>query len=160
MGFREFFYEDKFVGVEFAEETRLKLTAYCLENGLDITKNFKGEYVQPIDFDFHVTIFYTADEPKIPMSDGFWWVDPFEVEASHIEMMGHNYDTPAIILKPTKELLQVRKFFEVKYDLIDEWYQFKPHISLTYNYQGFPDIDILELPDFPLIVNKLKIKES
>lgn len=148
----------KYVAVIYDDETQENLRNYCEKNGFDITVDYDGEPQNPEDFDFHSTIFFTTSKHDI--KNGETTFDfPKSVNAIKFEFLGHNGDIPVIKVM-SDDLQELLTYYETEYGMEDEWPEWKPHISLSYAGTNLPDIDNIELPDFPLTFQKLVIEDG
>lgn len=146
----------KFVTVDFTKETNQKLIQYCLDNRLDLITQFdKSKLKNPMDFWFHVTLIYSNNYPNIIMNNGTYELPSFNLMVDNFGVLGPKKDCLVLLLKRSEELDQLRYCLEKDYGLLNDYMDWIPHVTLTYNYEGeFPK----KLPDFSLEVNKLTIK--
>lgn len=150
--------KSKYVAIIYDADTQEKLRNYCDKNGFDLSKDYDGNEQNPEDWEFHTTIFYTTskhdlENREIPV-EGSKSVEPIS-----FEMLGHNNDIPVIKVM-SDDIKELRNFYENEYGMEDEWPDWKPHISLTYNYSGTDISDTIELPDFSLMFDKIVIKDG
>lgn len=145
----------KYIEIEYSPVTQGYLRQYCLDNGFDITYKHSGRRCEPEDFTFHSTIWFTTNTATIPNGER-------PVEIDDIMPMGFalfGEEENILVLEIQSERLQsLRDMFGENYDLEDEWPDYRPHISLSYRYQGeLPDV---ALPDGNQIVaDKLRVKD-
>jgi hypothetical protein len=52
----------------------------------------------------------------------------------------------------------MREFFVTLYGIQPTFAEFKPHVSLSYSWNGSPALDDLELPSVPLLFDQMKVK--
>lgn len=145
----------KYIAVYYDDETQQKLRDYCVKNGFDLTLD-DGEQ-QPIEnFKFHTTIFYTVSEHKI--TNEIKTLEQKSAIAVGFDLLGENHDIPVLTIE-SSDILDIRKHFENKYNMKDEWPEYKPHVSLSYAKENLPDLTTILLPDFELTFDKLKIDD-
>lgn len=145
----------KFVGLYFASESEEALRNWALMSGFDLTSKYDGTTQSPSEFDFHTTIFFSTNFPYV--ENGVYEVDPFELELDHFELLGKEKNIPVIKINTDNWQLQMlRKGFE-DMGFKDEWPEYKPHISLSYNYNGKPDLSELTLPPVKVIANRIVV---
>lgn len=143
----------KYVSLEMEEKSRTKLQDWANSLGFDTETSFSGK---PQEFmDYHITVFYSENESSLENS--FTDIPEFVVTASHFELLGENKDIPVLIIAKNEELEKYYDEFEAK-GLQSKWPDWKIHISLSYKYDGKPDIKSLPLPPFPLVFDKLKVE--
>lgn len=146
----------KYISVIYDDTTQEKLRSYCVKNGFDLSKKYNGEDQKITDFVFHTTVFYSTTTHKI--KNEIKDFHPSEAYAVSFDMFGQNYDVPVLKLD-SEAIYNLREYYKNKYNMEDEWADFKPHISLSYNRVDLPDIDNIPLPDFVLIFDKIKIED-
>lgn len=146
----------KYIAIQYDDETSEKLRNWAASNGFDLSVKFSGEKQDPNDFDFHTTVFYSSNESNL--EDGLYSVEKTPIEIVGFDMLGPDKNVP--VLKVTGlDLLLLRKFYAERYGLVDEWPEYKPHVSLSYSRNNLPDISGLLLPDFVLYYDKVKIRD-
>ncbi len=144
----------------FNEETNRNLRHSAEKAGFNLSRNFSGEVQDPANFDFHITVFATKEEnhtfkslPKVLLLK-----NPITIIPKTTGTIGIDNLTPCIFCEEHPRLLKMRNIFEdFGYTFtFDDW---KPHISLSYNTE-WDDLNArLFIPEFPLIVDRIKLKE-
>jgi len=148
----------KFVGLFFTPESQNELRDWAVENGFDLTKSYSGLDQSVDDFDFHTTIFFTTSEHDTPT--GILEIEPFELKFNKFELLGKDRNIPVLKIDTDNvPLMRLRKRFE-ELGYKDEWPEYKPHISLSYNYNGTPNLSRLELPNMRVIANSIRISDQ
>lgn len=148
--------EKKFVSLSLTKETEDKLREYAIKNGFNLGVNYDGSKIDPKDFHFHLTIFYTKNEfgtenREIPLKE-------FNIIPRKLDLFGKSKDIPVLRISLTKLLKDIRTEFEIQgYE--DNWPNYKPHISLSYDKKQY-NLENIDLPDFPIVVNKLSIQKQ
>lgn len=144
----------KYVAAIYDEPTQERLREFCLRYGFDITHDYNGEEIPPEQFVFHTTIFFTTSQHK--MSNA---VLPFRTPVIPIgfELLGKEHDVPVFRVE-SENIRNLRNSFADVYGMQDEWPDFKPHLSLSYKYTGDGNFRIL--PDFPLMTDRIVIKDQ
>lgn len=141
----------KYIAIHFTKETEEALRNYALSNNFDLTKNYNGDNIEPREFKFHTTVFFT-DKPH-PISNKTIKVDG-EASVKSIELLGKNKDIP--VLKLDTGFNHIRKQFE-ELGLSDEWPEYKPHVTLSYQYKS---INNLKLPEFKIVADHIIIEDQ
>lgn len=138
-------------------ETQAAMRSYCLGAGFDLTHTFGGREITDDMFDFHVTLMATKEPVFIPVTDHV--IQAIEVTPTGFEVLGKDEDTPVISLDAAGALQLARDFFLDVYGAEPTFEDFKPHVSLSYNWSGSPALDEIELPSFPLLFDRLIVTE-
>lgn len=146
----------KYVGVIFSEQTQKDLYKWATSNGFDLSIKYNGLPQKPTDFDFHTTVFFTTSEHDT--KNGVFKVDEFTIQLVRFELLGKEKNIPVIVVD-SDNLRNIRNVFEAL-GYQDEWPSYKPHISLSYNYKGTPDLSKLKLPDFDIVVTHFKVNDQ
>ena len=112
-------------------------------NGFDIKTNHSGEEVG--EFDFHVTLFYTSN--KLNVQNCAKHIEQIPLKIIGFEFFGEEKNIPVLLLDKTDGLLKTRRFFE-NIGMVDQWGEdWKPHISVSYNFNGEKKIPVLPKGD-------------
>lgn len=143
----------KYISLIYDGETQQKLREYCFENGFDITKDWEGREIDPSSFEFHTTIFYTTSRHNLTPQDIEFECDILPIG---FDVFGEETDVPVLQVEHPR-LRQLRKTFEEVYKMKDIWGEYRPHVSLSYNWTKTDAI--IPLPDFRLNTSYLKIKD-
>ena len=146
--------KQKFIEVVYSPTTQGYLREYCLDNGFDLTVNYDGSQIDADDFVFHSTVWYTESKHIIKNGEKEVYVEAFPKKFS---LFGE--DKNVLVLEVTSDdLINMHIYYGEKYDMVGTYDDYKPHITLSYNYSG-EDLDNLELPNIDLIADKLMIKD-
>lgn len=147
----------KYIAVQYDEMTQDNLRNWCYENGFDLSKGYGGEYQHPVDFDFHTTVFFTTSTHLI--ENGIFDIGQVFAIPTGMEYLGENKNIP--VLKVFSFGIQeLRNKFEKQYIMKDQWPQYKPHVSVSYNRENLPDINRVSLPKFQLSATEMKIDDA
>lgn len=143
------------VTVRASWETQCNLREWAKSYGFDLGWSYSGWPQSSYDFDFHVTIVASANE--VAIEDGVRSIDDLRLDPIGFEVLGDN--TPTIVLDANKTLTAIREFFITTFGITPTYAEFKPHISLSYKWNGDPDIrtSAPALPDFPLCFDMLQV---
>lgn len=148
----------KYVAVQYDNDTQNRMRKWATENGFDLTKSFDGSDQDAKDFDFHTTIFFTTTEHSIPNHTKT--IAPSgSAKAVGIEFLGINHDVPVLKIQSTM-ILRLRKHYAETYGMKDQWPEYKPHVSLSYNREQLPDLSSIALPTFELTFNQIKVDDA
>lgn len=134
--------------VQLSTESANNMEKFLTEQGIRRTVTYSGAPLLG-DFDFHITIFYTKTNLNLPT--GLSQIDPFEVFPAEYKMLGEN--TPTLLVSGEK-LINIRNTFKKLYDFEEEYPDYLPHISLSYDRDPV-DLESLPIPTFPIIIDKL-----
>lgn len=147
----------KYVSVIYDSVTQFKLREYCMYNRFDLTKDYNGNSIQPTDFQFHTTIFFTVTRHK-QINNNIISTGPQYVYPYGFEILGQQNNIPTVRVH-SEYLDMIRKDF-ANVGMKDSWDGFKPHITLSYNYDNNTIRSDLKLPEFPLIFDRIVIKDA
>lgn len=136
-------------------ETQDKLREWAKSAGFDLSWSFSGWPQSSYDFDFHVTLVASANAVKIP--DAVRYIDQLELKPEGYAVLGKN--VPVIQLAADPKLVAMREFFISAYGVKPTFPDFTPHISLSYKWDGNPQIIDMApaMPDFPLVFDCLMV---
>lgn len=144
----------KFVGLFFDEKTNNDLIEFSTRLGFNLTQNHSGKSIDSKDFNFHLTLFYTSSEHN--SQEGEYLIKPIELIPVSFGLLGSENSVPVLNIDFSTRLNSIRNFYSnIGYK--DVWPDYKPHVSLSYNYLNYPDMTKMRLPSFPLIANLIKI---
>lgn len=144
--------ERKYIEIQYNTATQQFLRGYCEDNGFDLGFDFNGKPADPNNFNFHSTVWFTTSKHQLE-NKTFKYNDV--VSPVGFNLFGEDKNVLVLEIKSVK-LNTVRYHYAKTYNMKDEWPDFKPHITLTYKYEGeLPDI---ALPDQNLVADILKIK--
>lgn len=147
----------KFVGLFFDQQTNQQLIDWSTKQGFDLQSNYSGEPIDPQDFDFHLTIFFTTSEHTSEC--GEYFIEPLQLVPTSMGILGSDKQIPVINILLDAKLENIRFHYE-NIGFQDAWPDYKPHVSVSYKYSGTPDITEVRLPDFPLIATRVKIENQ
>lgn len=135
-------------------ETQYKLADWAKSLGFDLGWSYSGWPQASEDFDFHVTIIATKNKVKIP--DLVRHLDDITLTPVGWEALG-NGDVPAMLLEKHDTLDGIRSFFVLAYGAKPTFDEFKPHITVSYRWNGEPQLLSLPFPQFPLVFNRIRV---
>lgn len=138
-------------------ETQEKMREWAQEQGFDLAWSYSGWPQHSHSFDFHVTIVASENEVRIP--DEVRMIDPITVEADGYEVLGQDRRVPCLKLSQHKTLTAIRDFFIEAFGVVPTFADYKPHISLSYKWDGEPLVESSSpsLPPFPLVFDLLMV---
>ena len=146
--------EKKYVEIVYDEMTQNWLRHYCMSHNLDLTVESSGGIQDPEDFEFHSTVFYSTSYHSAENTT--YDINVSDVVPTHFSLFGEEQNILVIEVQ-SEQLNTIRHSFEIK-GYQDEWPDYKPHITLCYDYRG--DLPEFELPDFNMSADVLKIKRQ
>jgi hypothetical protein len=129
--------------------TQANLTAWAHAMGFDVGGPNPHE-----GHAFHVTLLATVNDVAIPLADRL--IEPVAVVPIGCGVLGRDEDTPVMLLAHCDQLAAMRTHLVETYGA-EPTFEFKPHISLSYNWDGEPDMRDRDLPDFDLVFDRLVV---
>ena len=146
--------ERKYIEVQYDPVTQRYLREYCIDNGFDLTVKFDGISTQsPEDFDFHSTVCFTTSEHVI--ENGSLECN-IKVTPVGFALFGERKNILVLEVE-SQGLTDMREYYASEFQMEDEWPDYRPHITVCYNYDG-DDVPEVPLPTKPLVANQLNIK--
>lgn len=147
------------VSLQASWETEKALRDWAKSAGFDLSWSYSGWPQHSSNFDFHVTVVASSNKVRIP--DGMRMIDPLELKPSGYALLGKDSDTPVLAIDPSDTLAAIREFFIRAYGVEPTFADFRPHISLSYKWNGEPPIKDMAppLPDFPLVFDTLAVAQ-
>lgn len=140
-----------------SKETQRALSAWCNGAGFDRSKTHGGTPINPDDFDFHATIIATTN--AVTMPTGEHQIPGAALLANGFEVLGKDGNTPVLLLSADGFLADLRRHYVNTYRAEPTFSEFKPHVSLSYSWDGAPAIDGMAVPDFPLVFDRIVVDE-
>lgn len=140
-----------------SHETQLALREWAIAQGFDLAWSHSGWPQTTWDFGFHVTLIATENDVLIP--EGTRWIEPVTVEPVGFEVLGDDDRVPVLRLAAHDALTAMRQFFIEKFEARPTFADFKPHVSLSYRWNGEPALSDLAPPHFPLVFDHLVIAQ-
>lgn len=140
-----------------SDDSQQQMSDWAITHGFDLTSKFDGSYQKPEDFDFHITVICSTNE--VYVQNTCKTIPPLEVKLAQFDLLGKEHDVPVICTEISPEMQAHRALYTQLYGLHDKWPEWKTHISLSYNYHKNPDLSSLPLPEFPVIIDKIKITD-
>lgn len=131
-----------FVGVRFSTETINNIVNWMKKNGID----------KPVTSDLlHTTV--TLDKERFFDWKPISFNPPLEINPSSYSFELFGPENDVLVLKfDCPELRERHMMSREEYDVKWDWGEYKSHLTLSYD--GDNDIDNLELPTFPLIIDR------
>ncbi len=136
-------------------DTQRAMRAWAIAQGFDISTSFDGEVQHVEDFGFHATIVATNNDVTIPTGEHD--IAPATVRATSLALLGDDKDVPVLSLPADGILGDMRQHFVNTYGADPTFPDFKPHLSLSYAWNGAPAIDGLEVPGFDLVFDRIVV---
>jgi hypothetical protein len=132
-------------------DTQNALAAWARARGFDLSDDGARELA------FHVTLLATANDVAIPLTDHL--IEPVVAHMTDFAVLGRDNDVPVMLLAPDG-LAEMREHFIATYGAEPTWPEFKPHVSLSYNWDGDPETDPRDTDpiDWPLVFDRLVVK--
>ena len=139
-----------------SHDTNNGLRSWAERQGFDLGSDFDGN-PRPVDkFDFHITLVASANAVFVPETQHM--IEPVEASAVGFDVLGKDREVPVLKLEPSAALVAMREFFIETYGIEPTFADYKPHVSLSYAWDGEPALEDLELPDVPLVFDQLRVK--
>ncbi len=147
----------KYIAAIYDQATQDKLRQWCQDNGFDLPKSYGDKDIDPVEFKFHTTIFYT--ESIHSLANGTIELEkPFKVRPFAFELLGENKDVP-VLKVDGHGLYKQREYYESTFEMRDRFPHYLPHISVSYVRDPNYDFSKIKLPKFPLMVDRLDIED-
>lgn len=134
--------EKKYIEFHYNDDSQEFLREYCKVNNFDLTTKFNGNAQLAEDFDFHTTIFFTTTEHKLKNSVVTLSTVIDDITPIKFSLFGDD-DNVLVLEIESPKLRKIRNYFE-EYGMQDTYPDYKPHITLSYKYNGAVPT---ELPD-------------
>ena len=148
--------EKKYVEIQYDALSQRYLREFCKDNGFDLSIKFNGEYQDPVEFDFHSTVWFTTSEHT--GRNASFDIAMQDFEAVQFSLFGEEENILVLEIS-SDDLVATREMFGEKLGMQDEWPDYKPHITLSYSFTG--DLPDIPLPDLsPLVADKLNVKSQ
>jgi len=144
----------KFVALELEEGSRAKLQSWANFMGFDTVTSYSGDPIT--EMDYHITVFYSENTSSIPT--GIFHIPMFEVRPLAFDLLGEEKNIPVLIIEDSLTLKSYYDQYKAK-GLQTKWSDWKVHISISYKYDGNPNIEELPLPPFPIKIDKIKVDD-
>ena len=151
----------KFVSIGTTDETKARLIHYSQDQGFDVLARFDGGKLdRAIDQYYHITVFYSNNYPSIPLPEKEYELPVFEVKPISFELLVPNNNILSLVIEQNYSLNAIYECFSVEFGLKSDFPVWKPHITVDYDYKGDRDLSKLKLPDFPIEMDILQIKNQ
>lgn len=167
MSLKTYLYErmaatQKIIMIFADHDTQNAMVSWAKKQGFDLTKKFSGKTIEPSEFDFHITIVASANKVFVPTTDHL--VEPIKLRAEGFEVLGKEKNIPTLKFPVTDNLGAIRTFFvenhlQEVYGIEPTFEKFKPHMSLSYNWNGQPALKDLKVPPFDIVLDRLIVQE-
>lgn len=136
-------------------ETQAALEDWAIEHGFDLSRSHGASELQPGEFAFHCTLFASANDIRLPL--GEWAIDPVTLYATGFDVLGEEADTPVLLVDADGDLVEDRDNIIEETGAEPTFAAWLPHVSLSYAWDGTPDLGALAPPDFPLTFDTIVI---
>jgi len=137
------------------EQTQERLRVWATDRGFDLGWNYDGWPIDPQWFRFHVTLLATKNEVEI--EDRWQPVGPVMVSPAGFAVLGADRRVPVLALEQNAKLTAMRQFFIETFGAEPTFDEYIPHISLSYKWDGVPDLSQMEPPPFDLTFDALVV---
>ena len=139
--------QKKYIEVQYSAVSQGYLREYCLDNGFDITVSFSGKKIDPDNFDFHSTVWYTTSAHVIENYSEEVNID--DIRPKGFALFGPDKNVLVLEIESDK-LNEIRETIGDEYGMQDEYPEFRPHITLSYLYTD-SDLPQIELPNADML---------
>ena len=126
---------------------------WCLQHGFDITHKFTGRRISPTEFDFHTTLLASKNAITLPATSHA--IRPLTLLPCGFEVLGEK--TPTAVFPAVPDLTAKRDHLISTYGIEPTFPTFRPHVSLSYNWDGKPLLNVLPLPP-PMTFDRWVVK--
>lgn len=146
--------EKKYIEIAYDDFSQGYLRAFCLDNGFGLTTNFDGSEQNAKEFDFHSTVWFTMGEHVL--ANGTKEIEVDDITPLHYSLFGENKNILVLEIESPK-LKAINKAYGDKYNMESSFPDYKPHITLSYSFNGdIPDVPLPDLTD--VAADQLNIK--
>lgn len=147
--------EKKYLEVQYDAVTQGYLREFCKDQGFDLSIKFDGTRQDPEDFDFHTTVWFTTSEHQL--ANGTFACD---VTATPTGFALFGEEKNVLVMEVSSDdLVQLRKEYGDEYGMEDMWPDYRPHITVCYNWSGgLPKFNPADVLTEPLRADRLNIK--
>lgn len=156
---RNFYPCGRCIMLDVSQETAQKIHEFTHRHGITQNYSFDGNLI-PGTLNFHVTVLYTQTPIGVP-TGVIEYREPFEIYPTGYDMFS---ECIPVMLVSGDRMHSIRKTYQDLYDFDEDFPDWKPHLSLSYDSKYDSNMrfvtERLPLPDFPLIVDRLRIEEA
>lgn len=135
--------------------TQERLRDWAQMVGFDLGWNYDGWPIAKEDFLFHVTLLASKNDLDIP--EGWRSVGPIALRPVGFEVLGVDRQIPTLRIEADETLSAMRQFFIDEYGAEPTFDEFKPHVSLSYRWDGSPDVEKMDPPTGWLVFDALRV---
>lgn len=139
------------------KQTNINIFNWATEKGFDLTKSYSGRDIRPEEFDFHVTVICSTNDVFVPSK--VVDIRPITTTVTGYDILGIEKKVPVWTVDKNKEMVSRREFIEDFYSVYDKWPEWKAHLSLSYNWNGTPTLEDLDIPPFSLTFDRVSISD-
>lgn len=148
----------KYVAVIYDKPTQQNLREWATTNGFDLGYGYSGEPIDPNQYEFHTTVFYTNNpHEQTDPYPGYKLIEKGQSFPTQFHLLGENQDVPVIKVEPTGMLATLRQKYE-RMGYKEKWDSYIPHISISYARKPV-DFSKMQLPTFPLMFDYVKAED-
>lgn len=136
--------------------TNADMRRWCELQGFDLGASFGGEPRDPARFKFHVTLFATVGPSALPEQS-----HPIEyllLDAIGFDAFGPERRTPVALLAPVPRLVEMREAWLALADAEPTYPEFRPHLTLSYAWDGQPALENLPMINLALGFGRLEVR--
>jgi len=138
-------------------ETQAALEAWAVAQGFDLSRSHGGDELLTGQFEFHCTLFASANDISLPV--GEWEIDPVTLYACGFDILGKDADTPVLLVDAAADLIEDRDNIIEETGAEPTFADWLPHVSLSYAWNGNPDLGAISPPDFALTFDTIVVGE-
>ncbi len=147
----------KVVVLVAAAETQDLLRRWCEDNGFNLAASFGGAPRPAEEFEFHLTLFATVGESTLPNQT--MAIDNAYAVPAGFAAFGERGTTPVLLVDdPDADLDILRADWLAAADAEPTYSDFRPHVSLSYAWNGEPALNDLVPPDAVLVFDRLEVR--
>lgn len=146
----------RIIAIEPNAQTQAALLSWAENAGFNLSWSYSGWPQLSEFFDFHLTI--AASKNALALDVRGRPIDPITLRATGFTALGEDGRTPCLVIEPSERLVELREF-AIAQGIEPTFDDFRPHISLSYKWDGSPSLDSLTVPDIPLVFNYLVVAQ-
>ncbi len=146
----------KVVVLEADAASQTMLRAWAEAQGFDLGASFGGEPRDPANFKFHLTLFATAGSS--PLAELETEIEPITVRVAGFDALGPDGLTPVLAIAPSAALGDMRAVWLDMSGAEPTYAEFKPHITLSYAWDGTPALEDLPMLNAAITLDRLAVR--
>lgn len=137
--------------------TQAALRDWAEAQGFDLGASYGGAPRDPAEFEYHLTLFATVEACDMPAGEAS--IEPLAVYPVGFDAFGDDRSTPVLLVDSDETLHELRAAWLDACGATPTYADFRPHVSLSYAWDGAPDLALLDLPDIAMRFDRLEVRD-